>query len=103
MPNVQLPGSTIFDPQMQIHTENQRDDVSLSKEFQHHLTKKHRKNGVFDQGKYNKRFMKIKWTYRQYHVQDNADVTHQDVKMCFVTQINSWHYLFVVHIPNLIV
>ena len=25
--------------------------------------------------------MKIKWTYRQYHVQDNADVEHQDVIM----------------------
>ena len=25
--------------------------------------------------------MEIKWTYIQYHVQDNADVAHQDVKI----------------------
>ena len=25
--------------------------------------------------------MEIKWTDRWYHVQDNADVEHQDVKM----------------------
>ena len=25
--------------------------------------------------------MEQKWTYRQYHVQDNADVSHQDAKM----------------------
>ena len=36
---------------------------------------------MFDQGKNNKRFMERKWTDRQYHVQDNADVAHQDVRM----------------------
>ena len=51
MSNVKLPGSNIFDSQTQMHTGNQNDDVSLAKEFQHHLTKEHRKNGVFDQGK----------------------------------------------------
>ena len=31
--------------------------------------------------------MEIKWTDRQYHVQDNADVAHQDVKMyCNINQ-----------------
>ena len=45
---------------MQMHTGKQRYDVSLAKEFQHHLTKEHRKNGVFDQGKNNKRFMERK-------------------------------------------
>ena len=39
MSTVQLPGSKIFDSQRQIHTGNQKDDVSLAKEFQHHLTK----------------------------------------------------------------
>ena len=32
-------------------------------------------------GKYNKGFMERKCTDRQYHVQDNADVAHQDVRM----------------------
>ena len=63
---------------MQIHTGNQKYNVSLAKEFQHHLKKEHHKSGVFDQGK-KKRSMEIKWTYRQYHVQDNADVAHQYV------------------------
>ena len=61
---------------MQIHTCNQNNDVSLDKEFQQHLTNKYRKDGVIDQGKYKKRFIERKWTDIQYHVQDNADVTH---------------------------
>ena len=36
---------------MQMDAGNQKDDVILAKEFQHHLKKEHRKNGVFDQGK----------------------------------------------------
>ena len=39
MSNVKLPGSKIFDSQIQMHTGNQNNDVSLSKEFQQHLTK----------------------------------------------------------------
>ena len=66
---------------MQMHTVNQKYDVSLAKEFQRHLTKEHCKNGVFDQGKNNKRSMERKWTDRQYHVQDNCDVAHQYVRM----------------------
>ena len=52
MSTVQLPGSKTFDSQIQMHTGNQKDDVSLAKESQHHLTKYHRKNGAIDQGKY---------------------------------------------------
>ena len=51
MSNFQLHVSNIFYSQMQIHTGNQKDDVSLSQEFQHHLTKEYRKNCVFYQGK----------------------------------------------------
>ena len=40
-----------FDSQIKIHTGTHKDDVSLAKEFPEHLTKKHRKNGVFDQVK----------------------------------------------------
>ena len=36
---------------------------------------------MFDQGKNNKLFMERKCTDRQYHVQDNADVAHQDVRI----------------------
>ena len=85
MSNVQIPGSNIFDSQMQMHTSNQKDYGSLAKEFQHHLKKEHRKTFVFDQGKNIKRFMERKWTDGQYHVQDNADVAHQDVRIYFNT------------------
>ena len=49
MSTVKLPGTYIFYSQIQIQTGNQKDDLSLVKEFQHHLKKEHRKNGVFDQ------------------------------------------------------
>ena len=35
--SVQLSVSKIFDSHMQMHTGNQKDDVSSAKEFQHHL------------------------------------------------------------------
>ena len=38
-------------------------------------------NGVIDQGKYKNKFMERKWTDRQYHVQDNADIAHKDVRI----------------------
>ena len=40
---VKLPGSNIFDSQMQIHTGNQKYDVSLAKEFKQYLIKDHQK------------------------------------------------------------
>ena len=36
---------------------------------------------MFDQGKNNKLFLERKWTERHYHVQDNADVAQQYVRM----------------------
>ena len=78
---VQLPGSNMLDSQMQIYNVKQNNDVSLAKEFQHHLIKEHIKYGVFDQGKNNKRFMERKCIDRQYHVQNNSDVSHQHVRM----------------------
>ena len=39
MSTVKLPVSNRFYSQMQIHTGNQKCDVSLAREFQHHLTK----------------------------------------------------------------
>ena len=35
-----------------MNTGTQKDYVSLAKEFQEHLTKKHLKDGVVDQGKF---------------------------------------------------
>ena len=45
------------------------------------MSMEHRKHGVIDQGKYKRRASNRKWTYREYHVQDNADVAHKEVKM----------------------
>ena len=81
MSNVQLPGSSIFDSQMKMHTRNQNNDISLAKEFQQHLTKEHRKKMVSFIRANTKIFMETKWTDRQYHVQDNFGVAHKYVKM----------------------
>ena len=51
MSTVKLPGPKRFDSQMKMHTGTQKDDVSLAKEFQKHLTRKHRKYEVIDQRK----------------------------------------------------
>ena len=64
MYTVQLPVSNRFDSQIQIHTGTENKDVSLAQKFQHHLTKEHLKNGMFDQGKNNKRFTERKWKDR---------------------------------------
>ena len=45
---------------MQMQTGNQNNDVSLTGEFQHSLTKEQRKNGAIYQVKYNKQFMERK-------------------------------------------
>ena len=62
--NVQLPGSKIFYLQILMHYRTQNNDVSMAKEFQKHMSKKHLKHGFIDQVKYKKRSSKIKWTYR---------------------------------------
>ena len=51
MSTVQLPGSIISDSHIQMHTGTKNEDISLAKEFQEHLTKKHRKDGGIDQVK----------------------------------------------------
>ena len=90
MSNVKLPGSNIFDYQMQINTSNQKNDVSLSKQFQQHLTKEHFAKILSLIRENEKLFMEIKWTYRQYHVKYNADISHKDVKMyCDTNQLPS--------------
>ena len=64
-----------------MHSSAQNNHVSMTKETQKHLYKEHRKHRVIDQGKYGKRGNKRKWTYIDYHVQDNVDIAHKEVKM----------------------
>ena len=45
------------------------------------MSKDDLKHGFIGQRKYRKRSSKRKFTDREYHVQDNADVAHKDVKM----------------------
>ena len=63
MSTVKLPGSNIFDSQTQMNIGNQEYDVSLAKEFQHHLTKEHCKKWCVWLGQ-KKIFMERKWTER---------------------------------------
>ena len=53
---------------------------SLAKELQKIYLRRIRKHGVIDQGNYRKTSSKRKWTDREYHVQDNANVAHKYVK-----------------------
>ena len=61
MSKVQLPGSVIFDSQIQMHTGTENKDLSLAKEFKDRLEEEHRQNGAIDQGKPRKRFMERRW------------------------------------------
>ena len=51
------------------------------------MYKDDRKHVVIDQGKEKKRASKKKRKDRQYHIQDNADVAHKDVKMYYDTKL----------------
>ena len=51
MSTVQLPRSIRFYSNIQMHNVTQKYDVSLAKELQEHLTKKHRKYCFIDQVK----------------------------------------------------
>ena len=81
MSNVQLPGSITFDSHILMHYCTVNNDVSLTKQFQKHLYKYHRKHEVIYQVKYRRIASKIKCTDRYYYVQDNADVAHKEVKI----------------------
>ena len=63
-----------------MNSSSQKNYVSLTKGFHKYLYKEHQKHRVIDQGKY-KISIKRKWTHREYHVQNNADVSHKEVKM----------------------
>ena len=80
---VQLPGSKKFEKHILMHSCIPKKDFSLAKQFQKHLSKENRKNGVIDQRKYRKIPSKRKFTYREYHVQYNTDVSHKYVKMYY--------------------
>ena len=82
MSNVQLTGSRTFDSQILMNScRHKKNDVSLAKESQRRPSKEHRKHGTIDQGKYRKIASKRRYTDREYHVQDNTDVAHKDVKI----------------------
>ena len=46
MSNVQLPGSNPFDTQIAVQSATQNTDVSLTLEFQKHLSNESRKHGI---------------------------------------------------------
>ena len=67
----------------------------MAKELQKHMSKENRKHGVIDQGKYRKISSKRKCTDREYYVQDNADVSHKDVKIyCDTNQFPALSFKF---------
>ena len=100
MSTVKLPGSNIFDSQIQIHTGTPKYDASLAKEFQKNLTKNHRKDGIIDQGK-----------HKNYSWKENGQtdsimfrimmLLKTNMWKFIVTQLNHQNYHFVAHIKNL--
>ena len=54
MSNIQLPGSNCFYSHILMNSCTPKNDFSMAKEFQKHLSKKNCKHGVIDQGKYGK-------------------------------------------------
>ena len=77
MSNVQLLGSKTFDSKILMHFCTQNSEFSLAKELQKHLSKKHWKHGVIDQGTFIKIDSKIYWTDREYHFKNNIDIAHK--------------------------
>ena len=69
MSNFQLTGSKTFEKHILIYSCTPKHYGILAKQFQIYISKEHRKHGVIM-----KRASKIKWTDREYHVQDNTDV-----------------------------
>ena len=59
-----------------MHYFTPKNDVSLAKEFQKHLSKDGRRHGVIDKQKDRKISSKRKWTDREYHVQDYDAVAY---------------------------
>ena len=51
------------------------------KDYKNICLRRIRRHRVIDQGKYRKRASKRKWTDREYHVQDNADIARKYVKI----------------------
>ena len=66
--NAQLIGSRTFYSQILMHSITKINYVSLTKEFQKHMSKENQKNGVIDQCKLKKIASKRKRTDIYYHV-----------------------------------
>ena len=77
MSTVKLPGSKIFEKQIIMHSCTQKRMPVCLKSYKNIYIMMIRKHGVIDEGKDRKRASKRKYTERDYHVQDNADVAHK--------------------------
>ena len=86
MSNAKLTGSKKFDSQILMRYCTQKNDVSLAKQFQRICLRRIVNMESLIRGKRDLP-SKRKWTDREYHVQDNADVAHKYVKIyCYTNQ-----------------
>ena len=83
MANMKCTGSKGYYNQMSMQTTTKKEDLSIAKYFQKHLSNTKWKNVVIDQGKYKGLASRQKCNDREYHVQYNSDVDHRCVKMIF--------------------
>ena len=87
MSTVQLSDSKEYDTHILMHSTTSTADVSLVREFKKHLSNTACKYGAINEEKNKKQSSKLKFTERDYHVQDNDDVAHKYFKIfCDTTQ-----------------
>ena len=82
---VKLTGIQRFDTQMTVHISTHNAAVILEEEFKKHFPDASHKHFILDNGRHKKCQVK-KWTNREYHVQHNEYVYHQEVKMYCATK-----------------
>ena len=77
----QFPCSATIKSYMIMHTAMSNSDISLAREFQNHLSDPKRAHGLIYHRKDRKLYIKLKWTDREYHVQDRKYLQQKSVKM----------------------
>ena len=78
---------------MVMHTGTRTSDGIFASEILKHLSTAAYKHGVIDNRKYKKRASTRKWTESEYHVHNDADVAHKNVKIfCNTNQFTSFPF-----------
>ena len=94
---VKIPGTEDYDSQTEMNTSTENKDISLAREFQKYLSDPTRSHVLLYHGKYRKRSIKRKWTYREYNVQYSKDLSQILVKISWELTKLPALYFFSLH------